>query len=149
MASDIDILGQGAVFCDLETEDLEELLSQMECRPVQEGEHLTEKGSRAACYFILKSGMLLIAMKEGRSLIIDQPGEFIGFETLASDGVYENTVIALCRGEIWVIPREDFLSLVRQDTNAAAAIVAAWQTYLNDKAPFLTPNPAADLDYQY
>ncbi len=131
------ILGQSDIFKHLEKEDMDKIASLMDERRFQEGEELASSGGKAAFFFLLVSGTLMLSMAEGKALVMKTPGDFAGMALLSRQGVYISTVRALTDGTVFVLPRDRFLEIIKADTPAAKHIMKAWNSYLNRVAPFI------------
>ncbi len=121
----------------------------MEKQDIQEGETLAIKKERATRFFILSSGTLLIAMDDGKSAVMDRPGDFIGMDLLSSKGEYINTVIALENGEVLAIKRDDFLDLIQEDSLLAETIMHHWNSFLEENLPFVEQKEITGMEYHY
>ncbi len=149
MSGEIEILAKSALFSSLSPADLKKMGTLMEKQNIQEGERLATKKERATRFFILSSGTLLVDMDDGKSLIMENPGDFIGMELLSSKGKYINTVIALEEGEIFAIKRDDFLDLIQEDSPVAETIMRHWNAYLDENLSFLEQKKMPDMAYHY
>ncbi|MFH1155759.1 MAG: cyclic nucleotide-binding domain-containing protein [Pseudomonadota bacterium] len=120
-----------------------------EPRTVQTGEALTTAGERATRFFILVSGTLLVAMDNGKALVVNRPGDFIGLNILSEKGVYRNTLTALAPGEVLAITRDAFPDIIQEESPAGQKIMTAWNAYLEDHVPFLSGIGDSVTDYNY
>ncbi len=144
MGSISDILHRSSVFNSLDKTDLEQIIPLFERRDVHTGDLLSTAGDTAQYFFILESGALLLAMEDGKSVVLATPGDFIAMELLSDRGRYKTTMTVLEDGTVFSIPRLAFLDLIQEDTPGAAAIMQAWQGYLDHTAPFA--KNIADID---
>lgn len=131
-----DILNRSSVFGSLEEPDIERLTALFEERTIQPGETLATKGETAHYFFVLNCGTLLLDMDDGRAVVLNTPGDFIGMELLSARGAYKTTLTVLEKGGVSVISRRAFLEIIQEDSSAAAVIMAAWQDYLETTASF-------------
>ena len=149
MSETLEILKKGTIFSSLAPADFERLGSLMDKQEILEGETLATKKERATRFFILSSGTLLIAMEDGKSAVMDRPGDFIGMELLSSKGEYINTVIALENGEVLAIKRDDFLDLIQEDSPLAETIMRHWNSFLEENFSFVEQKEIPDMAYHY
>ncbi|MCP4120054.1 MAG: cyclic nucleotide-binding domain-containing protein [Desulfobacteraceae bacterium] len=149
MSEELKILEKGTIFNSLAPNDLKRIGSLLEKRDIQEGETLATREEKATWFFILASGTLLIAMEDGETAVLDTPGDFIGMELLSSDGEYLSSVISLTRGEVLAIKREDFISLIREDSALAETIMHQWNSFLTETLPFVEQKENQGFEYHY
>ena len=149
MSGEFEILKKGSIFRSLSTAGFEVLGALMEKENIQEGEAIAAKKERATRFFVLSSGTLLIAMDEGKSAVMDRPGDFIGMGLLSSKGRYINTVIALENSEVFAIKRDDFLDLIQEDFLLAETIMTHWNAFLEDHLPFVAQKEISGMAYHY
>ena len=138
------VLKKSIIFSGLEAEDFQRLDPLFQRWPLHTGDILATAGHQAQFFFLLEQGCLLCAMDEGKSVVLDAPGDLIAMEMLSRKGVYTATLTALEDGGVWVVSRDAFLSFIQEDTEAAAAVMEGWQVFLDEKAPFA--RNIADID---
>ena len=145
------ILEESAVFSCMTSEGRQILADIATKRRVQEGEILAQAGETASFFFILGAGSLLLSMTEGRGIVLKTPGDFIAMDLLSANGVYKSTVTALCDGFVYVLVREAFLGIIREDSADAGEVVRAWRNYLEQTAPFVKKHEydAGGFEYAY
>ncbi len=136
MSLEIEILKRSNLFATMEVRVLREISNIMEKRSIKAGESLASAGETARFFFFLISGAVLLSMEDGKSIIMDIPGDFIGFEVLSLKGVYRVGLTALIEGEIFVVDRNAFLDIIRNDADTALDITYAWHKYKEEKIPF-------------
>jgi len=105
------------------------------------GDVLAHTGHSTQFFFLLEEGSLLVAMEEGRAVVLNSPGDFAGLSMVSLNGTNTATITVLEKGAVWVVPRRDFLDLTGHDTQVAATIMDGWQQFFTEKAPFCS-NPA-------
>lgn len=149
MSEELKILEKGTIFNSLAPNDLKRLGSLMEKRDIQEGETLATRGEEATRFFILASGTLLIAMADGKTAVMEAPGDFIGMELLSSNGEYISTVTSLTRGEVLAVKRDDFIALIQEDSALAETVMHQWAAFLTETLPFVEPKENQGFEYQY
>ncbi len=136
MVSIAAVLKKSIIFNSLEETDLQRITPMFEKRELHTGDIITTAGNTAQHFFILEKGTLLLAMEDDKSVVLDSPGDFIAMELLSDRGMYKTTITALEDGVVLIIPRELFLDLIQEDTPGAAAIMQAWQRFLDQTAAF-------------
>ncbi len=144
-----EILNKSKVFGSLDegsTAILEGLFDKWETHP---GDTLTNADDTAHTFFLLGKGTALLAMDEGKSVVLDAPGDFIGMELLSAKGVYKTTLSILEEGHVFTASRQDFLDIIQEDSEMAATIMSAWHEYLDVKAPFARNNEDTGLLQQF
>jgi CRP-like cAMP-binding protein len=130
------ILNKSSVFNTLEEDDIQRLEPLFEKWGIHTGDILATAKDAAQFFFLLNKGTLLLEMEEGKSVVLDTPGDFIGLELLSAKGVYKTTISVLEKGSLFAVARQDFLNFIQKDSPAAAAIMTSWQTYLDATASF-------------
>ena len=149
MSEELKILEKGTIFSSLAPNDLKRIGSLMEKRDIQEGETLATSGEKATQVFILASGTLLIAMADGKTAVMENPGDFIGMELLSSNGEYISTVTSLTRGQVLAVKRDDFIGLIQEDSALAETVMHQWTAFLTETLPFVEPKENQGFEYQY
>nr|MDA3789191.1 hypothetical protein [Desulfobacula sp.] len=89
------------------------------------------------------------AMDEGKSVVIDTAGDFIGFELLSAKGVYRTTLTVLEAGSVFAVPDQGFLAFIQEDSVAAASIMASWQEHLDKTASFAKKIEDISIPYNF
>ncbi|MDD9301198.1 MAG: cyclic nucleotide-binding domain-containing protein [Desulfobacter sp.] len=131
-----DVLKQSIVFNSVADGDLDRIMPLFIKWELHTGDILATARDSAQFFFLLAEGTLLMAMDEGRAVVLDMPGDFGAMELLSRDGIYTTTVTALENGLAWAIPRTDFLGFIQEDTPGAAGVMAGWQQFLDTRAMF-------------
>ena len=136
--SDIkEILNKSSIFSSLGEDDIQRLEPFFEKREIHPGDIIAKADDAAQFFFLLNNGTVLLAMEEGRSVVLNTPGDFIGLELLSAKGVYKTTLTVLEKGSVFAVPRQAFLAVIQENSEAAATIMASWQEYLDKTAPFV------------
>lgn len=136
MGSISDILHRSSVFNSLDKTDLQQISRLFERWELHTGDIIATAGETAQYFFLLEKGTLLLAMEAGKSIVRATAGDFIAMELLSHRGRYKTTVTALENGGVFKISRKDFLAFIQEDTPGAAAIMQAWQEFLDQAAAF-------------
>ncbi len=149
MTSKLEILKKSDLFATIEDSDLERICGIIEQRDIHEGEKIAIAGEKARFFFFLISGTIIVDMKNGKSVIMDEPGDFVGFEILSCKGIYKCSLTALTKGKIFAVNRKSLLEIIREDSTAALNITHAWHDYRIRKMPFAGQQKYFLSDYQY
>ena len=136
----------GPVFDGLAQVDLDKLQGLFEERHFSPGDLIATRGESAQAFFLLTQGSLLLDMAGGKSLVLDQAGDFLAMELLSARGIYTASLTGLEKGRLLAIPRTDFLDVIQQDSPAAEMIMARWQAFLDRTAPFAKILEDTDLE---
>jgi CRP-like cAMP-binding protein len=136
MSSINTVLNASPVFNSLGAQDIENLAGHFDKRDTLTGDMIATAGDLAQFFYLLAEGTLLLEMKEGKSVVLNQPGDFIAMELLSAQGMYQTSVHVLEKGAVFAISREKFLEIIQEDSPAAGRIMASWQDYLGQTAPF-------------
>lgn len=144
-----DILKQCALFKSCSDSDLTTISRMATSHDIQEGEHLAVKGEKSTSFFILVSGMLLLELEGGKSIVLENPGDFAGLDILSKKGIYCASLTSLSNGEILSVKRNDFLDLIQDDSENAEKIMQTWNSYLSENIPFVDIPESEESEYQY
>ena len=131
-----DVLESSAVFGSIDDADLEDLESRFEPRRFNTGEVLTSVGEEAEFYYLLGSGCLLVALEEGKALVMSSPGDFAGLDLISDRGNYRSEVIVLDTAEVFAVAREDMKAFLESGSAAAEQVLDAWTAHVDQIAPF-------------
>lgn len=130
------VLKKSPVFAELEEGDRQMLETLFEKRKIHVGESLSSAGEPAKHFFLLGKGVLLLGMNDGKAVVADCPGDFVGLELLSAFGICHTDTTVLEAGHVYVIPRDAFLELIQEDSKAATIIMESWRKFLDKTAPF-------------
>jgi signal-transduction protein with cAMP-binding, CBS, and nucleotidyltransferase domain len=144
-----EILNKSKVFDALDEDSIERLADLFDKWEIHPGDTLTNTNDTAHTFFLIGEGTVLLEMDEGKSVILDTPGDFIGLELLSAKGLYKTTLSVLEKGYVFVVPRQVFLDIIQEDSVAAATIMASWQEYLEVTASFAKNSEDAGLLQQF
>jgi len=132
-----EILNESPVFNSLGKEDILRLEPLFEKWEILPGDILCNARDAAQFFFLLNKGTLLLAMEDGKSVVLKTAGDFVGLELLSARGVYKITISVLEKGSLFAVPRQAFLDVIQEDSPAAAMIMTSWQAYLDATASFV------------
>ncbi|MFH2060366.1 MAG: cyclic nucleotide-binding domain-containing protein [Pseudomonadota bacterium] len=133
-----EVLSSSLVFKSVEATDIEKMEMLFEKQDVAPGDIIATAGETAQKFFLLAKGTALLGMEDGKSVILNNNGDFIAMELLSAKGIYKTSVSILEKGQVYIINRDDFLKIIQEDSSAAKQIMESWQDYLNQTAPFVT-----------
>jgi CRP-like cAMP-binding protein len=137
MSQKLELLNQVDIFRTLDSSAQGRFESIMEKRVISAGEDIAVKGGQAMFFYILISGRVMLYTQEEKAVTLNNPGSFIGFELLSSEGRYITTLKSLTDGEIFFLNRSKFLAIINEDPSMAENIMSLWRTYLMEIAPFI------------
>lgn len=129
-------LSKSIIFNGLGARGIETLAPLFSRWAVMPGEILSRAGHKTQFFFLLEKGSLLVAMDEGRAVVLNRPGDFAGLSMVSLNGANTATITVLEKGAVWVVPCQDILDLAGRDTQAADTILDGWQQFSAKKAPF-------------
>ncbi|NOX33436.1 MAG: cyclic nucleotide-binding domain-containing protein [Deltaproteobacteria bacterium] len=132
-----DILKCSSVFGSLEKADIERLGMLFEIRQIKPGDILAEAKEAAGYFYLLNKGSILLALEDGRSIVLNERGDFMGMELVSAGGIYKTTLTVLAKGSVFAVSRMKFLEIIREDSHAAASINTSWRKYLESNASFV------------
>ena len=132
-----EILKNSSVFGSLKETEIERLETLFDRWEIFPGDILANASDTAQYFFLLNKGTLLLAMDEGKSVVLTTPGDFIGLELLSAQGIYKNCLSVLEKGSVFAVPRQDFLAVIQEDPSTASVLKASWQAYVETSVPFV------------
>lgn len=148
--SDIkEVLKKSKVFGSLDEDSAATLANLFDKWDIHPGEVLTNANDTAHTFFLLGKGTVLLAMEDGKAVVLDASGDFMGLELLSVKGKYKTSLSVLEEGCVFAVSRQDFLDIIQEDSVMAETIMAAWQEYLDAKAPFAKNNEDCGLLTQF
>ena len=136
MDSSAACLSESVIFKGLDAQDIDGLLPLFSRWTVMPGEILARASHCAQFFFLLEEGALLVAMEEGRAVVLNRPGDFAGLSMVSLNEINTATITVLEKGVVWAVPCRDILDLTGHATQLAATIMDRWQQYCKEKAPF-------------
>jgi CRP-like cAMP-binding protein len=99
-----------------ELEEFQKLSSNRQIRHIRKKDFVFMEGLDANDLFIIHTGIVKTykSTQDGKELVtgIHKPGEFIGFLPLIENAPYNETAIALEPTEVYLIPKDDFNTLL-------------------------------------
>ena len=137
MSQNLELLSKVDIFKSLDNSTLSKIEGILEKNVVSAGEDLAVKDGQALFYFLLISGRVMLYTKDEKAVVFKEPGDFMGFEMLSSEGRYKATVKSLEDGEVFLLDSKKLLEMIEQDLLLAENIMGAFEKYLSEKAPFI------------
>ncbi|WP_242929216.1 response regulator [Pontibacter vulgaris] len=119
-------------------EDLNKLISNdQKVTILKKKQQLFSEGNRPNAVFFLNKGRVKTfkANEEGRELITDlyKSGDFIGYVDLLEENPYRESAVALEDSEVYIIPRDDFFSLLHNNRDVANKFIKILSDNLADR----------------
>ena len=120
-----------------ELHELKDLSKDRKIRLYKKKEVIYREGDYANYLYFISKGKVKCIKTDyyGKDLMNDmhQTGEFIGYLTLFEEGVYHETATAMENTEVAVIPKQDFLALIRQNRDDATKFIKMLSGSVKDK----------------
>jgi CRP/FNR family transcriptional regulator, polysaccharide utilization system transcription regulator len=119
-------------------EDLNKLLSDKRKVTVfKKKQHLFMEGYRTTALYFLNKGKIKTfkANEEGREYITNlyKDGDFIGYLDLLEETPYRESAVALEDSEVYIIPKEDFFTLLNHNRDIANKFIKLLSDNLADR----------------
>jgi DNA-binding response OmpR family regulator len=117
--------------------DLNELSKDRKIKIYKKKETIYQENDYANyLYFIIKGKIKCVKTDYyGKDFMTDihEEGEFIGYMTLLEEGEYHETAIAMEPTEVAVIPKKDFLTLIRKNRDVATKFIKMLSGNVQDR----------------
>ncbi len=123
-------------FRDFDDHELVELAKLAIPSRWNEGEVIFRARTPAQYLYTLKNGAVLLAYPNGRSLIVEEPGETIGWSTLVSPFHYTATAICLTDVQLVGFSRKDLFTLMQMDAGLAQKIIQKITPIMQKRRPY-------------
>jgi CRP-like cAMP-binding protein len=136
MDSSAACLSESIIFKSLDAQDIDSLVPLFSRRTVMPGEILARAGHGTQFFFLLEEGALLVAMEEGRAVVLNRPGDFAGLSMVSLNSTNTATITVLEKGAVWVVSCLKILDLTDHDTQTGAIIMDGWHQFCEERAPF-------------
>ncbi len=131
-----EVLKRSPVFGCLDDNARDTMIPWFDQRTLCTADVLSSRGDPAQYFFLLEKGTLMLELDQGKAIVLDKCGDFAGMELMAAHGIYKATATALAPGRVYTVSRQHFYEFIQGVTPAAAAVMAAWQTVLEQTAGF-------------
>jgi CRP/FNR family transcriptional regulator, cyclic AMP receptor protein len=123
----VNILAKVPLFKGLGKRQLEKLARIMVDRTCEEGEVIVPQGQTGYGFFIIASGAAKAVRErsDGSEVVVNTfgPGDFFGELSMLDDGPRTATVVATEETRCLVLPRWNFLGVLRQDGEMTVSIM--------------------------
>ncbi|HMP31032.1 MAG TPA: response regulator [Saprospiraceae bacterium] len=108
-------------------EILKSLLTDKETRKYHKKDQIVEVGQYPKYLYYIISGWIKLSNTNdlGKELIykLIKENEFFGFESIILDTPYNESAIAMEDTEVYLIPKEEFLSIINKDRDVSARLI--------------------------
>ena len=119
-------LSAAPIFASLPAVERARLIRQLDEVSVPAGTVLFRQGDPGDCVYVVRSGVAEARAGAGDEadypLAVFEPGDSFGEMALLTDEPRSTTIVALTDLDLWVLPKDRFLSLVKQTPELALAI---------------------------
>lgn len=120
-------LARSSFFKDLSMVELADVATLMSKDYFQSGETIFKQGSPGDYFFYIATGAVRIWLQLGdggaRELAVLGPGQFFGELALLDKEPRTASVEAIENCEVWMLEREEFLNLLRNNANMAVKLL--------------------------
>lgn len=107
--------------------DFQQLSKNRQLRKIKRKDFLFMEGSEPNDLFVIHKGMVKTYMttQDGKELVtgIHKPGDFIGFIPLIEQAPYNESAMALEDAEVYLIPKDDFMTLIYSNHEVARKFI--------------------------
>ena len=118
---------ENSMMCNLHTEELNQLDENKSCVMYKKGQTLFYEGTRPLGLFCIKSGKAKVFKvgSQGKEQILrlSKDGDFLGYRALLGEEYYAASAEVLEDSAICFIPKEDFLKVLRGNTEFYKSVV--------------------------
>lgn len=125
-----------SVFCNLTTENLDEINMQKHCTAFKKGHILFTEGTYPQGLYCINHGKvkLTIAGDQGKEQIIRlaASGDVLGYRAMLSNDFYNATATAIADTEVCFIPKETFYKLIDSNNDLSRSFLSLLSTELKD-----------------
>ncbi|HDL90570.1 MAG TPA: cyclic nucleotide-binding domain-containing protein [Thermodesulforhabdus norvegica] len=111
-----------------------------------EGELIFRSKTPAQHLYTLKKGAILLAYPNGRSIVVEKPGDTLGWSTLVSPFYHTATAICLTPVELIGFSKKDLFTLMQMDANLAQRIVQKIIPVMQQRRPYRRPSSPKQLE---
>lgn len=123
-----------SMFADLGSDDLERIGKFVEVRRVGRGDYLFREGDAARGFFIIRQGAVnvhrLSADGAEKTIHVFRQGQSFAEGALAGDGGYPASARAVEDCDLLLVPRAEFLSLIRSNAELALRMIGSMSQHL-------------------
>ena len=130
-------------FEDMAEDALQMIDSLMHYMTVQEGEILTQIGEGAHTFYVILSGNYMVSFKEGRAFTLHEKGQIMGWSSVVKPFQYSGTAVALTRGEVLYMSRENFRELLQGNARISDMLMKKINAIITERMPYITGTKTA------
>ena len=133
---------KGNLFASLESEQKEYLDAQKKCNYYKKGQNLFVEGSMPRGVFCINEGKVKVYKTgdDGKEQIIQiaSSGDLLGFRSMLAQDAYKVSAQTLEESNICFVSKDDFVSLMDDNSILRNGIIKELSTELTDQAEFIT-----------
>lgn len=122
------------LFSGLPPDDLENIASFVVQKQLAKGEYLFREGAKADGFYVVRSGAINVhrvsANGKEQMIAVFTPGQSFAEAGMASDGGYPANARAIEEAAVLLVPRADFLRLLRKRPELAMRMLASMGQHL-------------------
>lgn len=122
------------LFAGLPADDLNEIAAFALTRQLEKEEYLFHEGSASEGFYIVQQGAINVhrvnALGKEQVIHVFRPGESFAEATLASEGGYPGNARAVVSSSVILIPKREFLELLRSRPDLALRMLASMSQHL-------------------
>lgn len=119
-------LGETKFFAGLEPVELARLLPELDEQSFRAGAVIFRRGEPGDSVYVVRAGVAEARASDGRpgdaALSLFEPGDSFGEMALLTDEPRSTTIVALTDLDLWVLPKDRFLRLIKQTPSVALAV---------------------------
>ncbi len=135
-------LRQSPFLADVPDGDVQRLAELAVLVHFRESEMIFQAGTPAKNLYLLKSGSVLLSFPNGRSLVLRQPGQALGWSSLVSPFHHTATAVCLTDSVLYQFSNAELFSLFRMDSGLATRITAKIESVIQERKPYRMPHTA-------
>ena len=135
-------LKQSPFLEDVPESDIQQLARIALITNFREGEMLFQANHPARYFYLLKSGSVLLCFPSGRSLVIRESGQPLGWSSLVSPLHHTATGICLTDSVFYQFSNAELFELFRMNTGLGSRIMAKIEAVIQQRKPYRAPRAA-------
>ncbi|SHF49216.1 Cyclic nucleotide-binding domain-containing protein [Desulfacinum infernum DSM 9756] len=102
------------------------------------GEAIFSARSPAKYLYILKSGSILLCFPNGRSFVVREPGQLLGWSSLVSPFHYTATGLCLTESTLFQFPNSELYKLFQMDAGLGQRVMQKIAAIMQERKPYRT-----------
>lgn len=131
------ILSKMVIFSDLKSVEIKKIISILELFKVMEGETFFSINNPSDTFFIIESGTYMIHYESGQAVVLNRPGDFIGFDPILSKDRYICSGVVLKRGKLFAIKTHKFYEFLETEPSLGKKLELKFLQYTDENFKFL------------